>query len=1317
MWRIVKKTALVFLALFLVLVSFVILFVSSGAFDKWVRDRIISELEGRFPVSVRLEGVRIGILETSVELRGLEIYGLVYPMPEPAIAIDRVKLDYSITNFFRPSVALDQLVLESLRLRLLDDPNDRLNFSNMFFPTPRTRDGPGFSLTRLAISDVQITDGLVVYKNRPIDVQSSRGALQARISFDREQSQYRGHSRLENFELVVDGFALNRLTTSFDFEYEEDRLHFPSIALESDQVQGQVSGGVESFRNLAFQFHSDLEVNVPLIETPPVGEVIQRGIVRVMGTFAGTAAEYAFSGRARSGRVDFENLPFYDLDADIVLRPQGVTVNRMTALFYGGLVRTSGFLSFREEALSRFQAAAEGVPIYPILADYGQGDMQLQGSGAFRGEVNWPGVRLEELRGIGTTSYQGAFGRPDAADGVTVSFEGGAQTHLRRHYVRLEQGALQTPESSIRYDGSVSFAGVYDFDFQVDSRSGDELLSIAQFADFVPPALLQTTGLEVPGPVRIASRISNETRQLALDGNLRAREVSVSGHSLGDVETEFALLGDQLNLRDARLEGPDYEVRISSAGLNLTERDRGIADLNLTLERVPIRRFLEAAGQDLPIEGRLSGRLQMERVAREQYRGEGRVRVISPTVYGESLNDVVASLDFDGSQLLIRDILGRTNGGSVRGTIGIDLARDFYQVDLNGQALPLQTLHVLQERLPIQGRVDFRLTGQGNLQDPSFNVTATAPRVSFHEHALENISLQVTAREQRAEFRIQQVFRGETLEAQGRVRLVEPYQVDASMDLRDLPVSPYLALFRRDVADLTGTITGSVSASGPLTDPASLEARASIEHASFSLRGYEISNAERLNLSYRDGLLDVQHVTFQGAETELTLAGNLKLDEPRRANLEVNGRANLLILNSILEAGSTSGLIELSTVISGPLEQPRIVGSAEVRDLILTHPDLPTNLFDARGSFKFTANQVSIDEFSAGTAFGRINAEGGVFLEGLIPVRWQVNVFGSGLRVQYPSDIVSIIDADVDFLRSAGAQLISGAVYIRSAEYTQRISIPELILGYTRRQVETPPTGLVAADADETETVLDIAVEAYQSLRVNNNLADIVASGDFTVRGTLQSPVILGSMTVDDGRLFLEHNEYEVIRGTVLFNNPRRTRPVLNFQASTDIRDHTVTIDVRGPIEQINVAFRSEPPLPTASIIALLGTGGLQTEEELFRGADGQAQYGALAAYGAGALLTRSLGEELEARTSRLFGFERFSIDPFLVSGREPGARITLGKQLTPHLVVTYATDLGSYLQGQVVTVEYRLTDWLTAIGTREDDGTMAVDFKLRRRF
>jgi hypothetical protein len=115
-----------------------------------------------------------------------------------------------------------------------------------------------------------------------------------------------------------------------------------------------------------------------------------------------------------------------------------------------------------------------------------------------------------------------------------------------------------------------------------------------------------------------------------------------------------------------------------------------------------------------------------------------------------------------------------------------------------------------------------------------------------------------------------------------------------------------------------------------------------------------------------------------------------------------------------MQEGNSAGQLRLNAVVTGQLERPRIVGTATLREGLLTHPSLPSGVFDAQGSFKFTANQVSIDEFAARTNYGRVSAEGGVFLEGFRPTRWQVNIAGSGLRLRYPTDVISVVDVDLD---------------------------------------------------------------------------------------------------------------------------------------------------------------------------------------------------------------------------------------------------------------------------------------------------------------
>ena len=248
-----------------------------------------------------------------------------------------------------------------------------------------------------------------------------------------------------------------------------------------------------------------------------------------------------------------------------------------------------------------------------------------------------------------------------------------------------------------------------------------------------------------------------------------------------------------------------------------------------------------------------------------------------------------------------------------------------------------------------------------------------------------------------------------------------------------------------------------------------------------------------------------------------------------------------------------------------------------------------------------------------------------------------------------------------------------------------------------------------------SELGLNITVNAYRAIQIENNLADISASGDLKIRGTVTNPVLQGSLKVDDGRLFLERNEYRIVRGGVSFADSRRTRPIVNFEAETQVQDFDIGVLVNGPVDRLKVNFRADPPLPTPNILSLLALG--QTGEGLFQGgADQRAE--SLAVYGAGALLNQRLNESLQSRSNRLFGLDRISIDPFLSSAeRDPGARVTLGKSLGNRLSVTYSTDLGSESQGQIVIIQWKLTDWLTLVGTGEQNGTLAVDFKLRRRF
>jgi translocation and assembly module TamB len=648
----------------------------------------------------------------------------------------------------------------------------------------------------------------------------------------------------------------------------------------------------------------------------------------------------------------------------------------------------------------------------------------------------------------------------------------------------------------------------------------------------------------------------------------------------------------------------------------------------------------------------------------------------------------------------------------ISGRAAVDLDKETYRVDIEGSRFPLDDMVWLQKRIAAKGPINFNLAGSGNFGKPNLEFLLEGPRIVVEDHILENVSVQAKSQGAALEFRFHHRYLGNPFLFEGSLGLVDPYQVQATSELRQLPLGPYLQLIPvQGLPDVEGLISGRLTLAGPLKDPAQLRVEVEFPQFNLSMAGYELKNVSPLQLSYKAGLATIDQLSLSGAETELQIDGTVDLGESQSIDLKLDGAMNLLVMNSFMPSGAMAGQLQLETVIGGSLSQPRIVGVADLKEGFLVHPQLPTTLFDAEGSLRFTANQVSLDRFSARTIYGIVSAEGGIFLEGLQPKRWQINVSGNGLRLEYPRNLISTLDVDLDLLKSDTSELISGAVYVRAAEYSQDISIPELMVEYARSDIDSLPT------TGTPEVALDITVEAYQSIRATNNLADVVASADLSARGTLQNPVIVGTVTIESGFVFLENNEYEISRGIVNFNNPRRTRPLVNLEAQTEIREFTISVVILGPVDQLEFTFRSDPPLPTPSIVSLLAIG--QTQEEIL-GYEGesQSQVGTLAVYGAGAILSRSFGEKLETRTSRLFGIEKFSIDPFLFgSERDPGARITLGKQLTKDLSVNYSTDLSSNQQGQIVVFEYKVADWLTTVGTRDQDGSFAVDFKLKKRF
>ena len=220
--------------------------------------------------------------------------------------------------------------------------------------------------------------------------------------------------------------------------------------------------------------------------------------------------------------------------------------------------------------------------------------------------------------------------------------------------------------------------------------------------------------------------------------------------------------------------------------------------------------------------------------------------------------------------------------------------------------------------------------------------------------------------------------------------------------------------------------------------------------------------------------------------------------------------------------------------------------------------------------------------------------------------------------------------------------------------------------------------------------------------------AALTARADLALQGTTQAPVVIGRAGIESGQVYFQGRTYVIRRGSLDFVNPRRFEPLFDIEGETQIRSYRVTLHVSGTLDRVTPTLTSDPPLSSLQILALLA-GQDESEVASLTQTQARASQAQLAAAGAATLAAGRISESvgLEREAERLFGLNRFSIDPSLLrgAGSTPTARVTVGKRLTPDLNVLYSQDLRG-TEERILAVEYILSDRLSLRLTRTDPGT-----------
>ncbi len=1279
--------------------------------DRYIQGRIVNYLQSKYHVKVEIDSVSLDLKANRLFIKGLKINNTRFPASPPPIYVGEVEIRFAY-NLWNRFFRMGDIFVRRPNIRVLEDPNGLLNITNMFEPEEK---GKPISFSMADFGTVSIEEGSLLYLNKYIPLETRGGNFKAKFFYHPSDEIYRLEVQMAALALSRGEQIIRDLQVRADFLVKNETASFQKLHISSDVASMESTRGFFDYHRLKYQLNTNSQVNLSRLTYARIQKANLRGAVQLWGDIGGVKGEFDFKGKLAAENLQVQRLPLSRLAARIHLTADRIDTDDLRGVVFGGPFQAKLAVGFKPAFPSQAAVEVTRLKIESVLPALEIPLSNIVGEANSRFQLHWRGLAFESSSGDGAVDYSGNLlptqdvrrAAPDAS-AESLPYRGTASFTKTGTHFKVERGVVTTPQSRIQYDGSVNMDKSYSLKLRLQAQNGNELVRAAGLLNPEARRQLRERKVAVNAPVDFQGTFSRTKGDFRLSGQISTPSMQVKQVRLSNLRAGIDWTPRFLNVDQTTIQFGSSTIT-GTLRYPLVEKGEPIR-ADATIRNARVSDLLALGNWNYPIGGTANAEIHVSGPDMESMTGVSQVMVDHPTIYGEPFDRLSADVEFHSKEYLVKNLRMPKGRGLISGAVSGRTDLKTVNADISGENIPLTSIQSPELRqYQLAGLLNFTLKGIGTLENLDHKLHGEVSNLVVQGERLQNLVLDATARGKQVDLVANTSFQNNRLEIRGKGLVTGDYPFTATMDLHNTPIRPYLALFRPDLsAEIGGLATGQVSARGSLKRFESSLVEARLSTLQMVVRSYQFRNQGDVVVRYVNGIVDIKPMKLIGPDTALNVSGQLSTVGSQPINIRLSGDANLLVFAGFVPDLTARGNLTLNVYAAGTLQQPRVLGSASFEKAYLGQPDWPTPLFDTKGSLRFTANQVSIQSFSAKTRYGTVQLAGGMFLDGLVPTRGRLNITGEGLRIEYPQDVKSTLDVDVDFLKSSTNQLLTGAVYVRNAEYTKDITLADLIVQVSNFR------SLPAARAYGRQQInLDLDVEAYKSIRINNSLGDVVASGQFNVRGTLDDPVILGRMNVDRGKLVIQDSKYEITRGAVNFNNPRKTIPSLDFEAETNVRDYTVTVNLRGPLDHLTTSFRSDPPLTTSDIISMLAVG---RPIEAVTAGSREERSQTLAFHGASTFLSRSLTDKLTSRSTRLFGFDRFTIDPFVFSGSNPSPRVTLGKQISKDVTVIFATDLAS-TQNEVVTIEYTIRENITLVATRTETGVFALDLKLRKRF
>ena len=1309
-------------------------YLTSPQFHELARKRLVSNLEDITGGRVEIGSFQWNLSKLEFDVHNVTIHGLEGPDEIPYAHADRLLIRAKILSVFGREVGLRYLQVEKPVVHLIVYPDGHTNQ-----PTPKVilkHEGtPVQRVFDLAINRAEVNEGTLLINDRKIPLDFSTEQLKAEMNYAEANRRFDGEVKFGSLKTKYANFLPANADASIQFQLMKDALEITAFHVVTANSKMDGSGKLTNFMHPQMEVTYRASVDAEELAHVTRTSELRSGVFELNGTAKFADGELTSQGKVVVHNGDYRipeaRLSNVDVAADYALDPQKLTLTHAVARVLGGVAK--GEITVDEwlattDAKSPMQTGSarlrvDNVPVR-MAADafstkrFDLGELKLAGTAQGNVTARWRGSLRRLVADLKIVVVPPATPAPEelpvTAD-LTGTFDAGSG--------RLRMDPLNVATSGI----DVNAAGVLG--------SATEELRLNVTADDLSklqPMLTMlkeqnSTAAQLTGKMSFSGTVSGKLKSPSVQGKV---EVSQFEFPLAAVLSSppTGTAPTQQQPKRLHIDSGSAEVAFNQQGLivrNGVVHRRG-SQANFDVSAVLTDGVLEddsrivshvvilnasfadlqqIAGYNFPVTGTVSANFNVTGTKMNP-EGGGRFQLTNGSIYEEPVKSVSAELQLGQQEARIRDFMMTHNGAQLTGSGGYNLQTTAFRFHVVGSNFQLATIHRLQNnRATLAGLMNFNATGSGTTAKPIINASARFHNMVVNNQRIGDATLTAVTQGDTLHLNARTNFQTAELTLDGTVKVQDPmYPANIAVRFTNFDFMPYLQPLLQGRFSAKSFSEGNIVLQGPLREPRKLTVKAEIPKLTAEMQGIELHNVEPIQFSLMNENIRVDSFKLVGPDTQLDMRGSLRITEDQRVRLRAEGRVNLKLAQSLNPDMNSSGFADLNVSIGGVMTKPTVQGEVRVTNGSFNLIDFPNGLSNVNGSLVFTEDRVQVQALTAHTGGGDIKIGG--FATYSPRLSFNLTAQGNDIRLRYPVGISSTANMDLKLTGTMSNATLSGDIKITRFGLNSQFDLANYVARGTK-PLEAPSDSLM------NSLHLNVHVTSTPELQVQSSVAKLAGNVDMRVRGTGTNPVLLGRVNVTEGQINFNGTNYRLERGDVSFNNPTKTEPNVDVEATTRVRDYDITLGFHGPLAHgLNMNYRSDPPLPQADIINLLAFGRTREEAELVSQAGGTSYAGVMG----NAILGQALNSAVGDRVQKLFGVSRVKIAPDVSSTQtNPTAQVTIEQQITDKVTITYISNLSQSSQ-QAIFVEYTISPKVSLIGGRDQYGVVSFDVKIRQR-